>query len=221
MLQAALIDVDGTLFDTERLFLQAWLHAGSAKGYPITEAHLLQFHGRGHTENCRSFQEWFGDDADYWGSRKIFEEYVERTIAEAGVPLKPGLHEFLDFLQKNGITIILATGTERSEAEPRWKAAEIDRYIQGSICGDEIENSKPNPEIFLRAAALAGAAPSECIVFEDSVNGLRAARSAGCYTVMVPDLDPVTDELRQTIADEVCHSLFDGIEMLRLRFGMQ
>ncbi len=221
MLKAVLLDVDGTLFDTERLFMDGWLKAANEKGYPMTPEHTIQFHGRGQQRNGVAFREWFGEDADYWGTRALRQKYVEEHIAKHGVPLKPGLFEFMRFLKRNDLKVVLATGTVRPEAQPRWEKVGLLDFVDASICGDEVTENKPDPEIFLRAAALADTAPKDCIVFEDSDSGLHAAKAAGCFVAMVPDLDPVTDELRNEIVDEVCPSLLDAIDMMCRRFGLQ
>lgn len=220
MVKAALLDVDGTLFDTERLFMEGWKRAGKVKGYPLTDEQIIAFHGRGQQRNGVAFCEWFGEDADYWGTRALRLEYVEQEIAKHGVPLKTGLFEFLKFLKANGITVVLATGTVRSEAEPRWQKAGIMDYVDASVCGDEVTLNKPHPEIFQKAAALANADPADCIVFEDSDNGLRAAKAAGAFVVMVPDLDPVTDDLRKDVVDRICPTLLDAVEMMKETFDL-
>ncbi len=215
MLQAVLLDVDGTLFDTERLFMRGWLKASKEKGYPLTEEQTIQFHGRGQKRNGEAFKEWFGEDADYWGTRALRQKYVEEEIAKNGVPVKPGLYEFMEFLTENKIKIALATGTVRPEAQPRWIKADIMKYVDASICGDEVENNKPDPEIFLKAAEKLGVDPRNCAVLEDSVSGLYAAKAAGAHVIMVPDMDPPTDELRENVVDVVCPSLLDVIDYMK------
>lgn len=206
MIRAAILDVDGTLFDTERLFMEGWLLAGSRMGYPLTKEMINCFHGRGQLENEKTFYKWFGPDADYWGARKIRIEYVNNKIAEHGVPTKPGLFEFLKSLKEQGIRIALATGTIRAEAQPRWEKAGLSSYIEASVCGDEVTENKPNPEIFLRAASLLQTPPSECVVVEDSTAGLFAAKNAGATAIMVPDLEEPTEELRR-ICDRIVPNL--------------
>ncbi len=221
MIKAALLDVDGTLFDTERLFMAGWKKAAKEYGVPLTDEMIIQFHGRGAKRNEQAWHEWFGEDSDYAYCRQLRLEYVEEQIALHGVPLKPGLFEFLDFLKRNDIKIVPATGTIRAEAYPRWKSAGILDYIDASVCGDEVERTKPDPDTFLKAAALVNADPKDCIVLEDSDNGLRAAHAAGCYTVMVPDLDPVTADLKNNICDAVCPSMFEVIELMKKNWGLE
>lgn len=220
MLKAVLLDVDGTLFDTEQLFMKGWLRASREKGYPMSYEQVLFFHGKGQKENGESFRAWFGADADYWGVRALRQAYVEEMIARDGVPVKPGLFEFLDFCRESGLKIALATGTMRKEGEPRWEKAGILPYIDASVCGDEVSKNKPNPEIFLTAAEKLGVESRDCMVFEDSHAGLRAGRAAGCKTCMIPDMEPLTEDIRGEI-DAACGSLLEAIEILRAELASE
>ncbi len=217
MLKAALLDVDGTLFDTERLYTEGWRYAAKVTGYPLTDQMICAFHGRGAKANKLTFLDWFGQDADYDGARAIRQTYFYDQIEQHGLPLKPGLFEFLNFLKDHGVGICLATGTARSEAQPRWEMGGLAPYIDGAVCGDEVLHSKPEPDIFLKAVQLVGQRPEDCLVVEDSRNGLLAGRKAGCSVYMVPDLDPVTDELK-TVCDRIVPDLFSAIEAIREDF---
>lgn len=218
MLKGVLLDVDGTLLDTERLFMDGWLRAARELHYPLRYEQVLFFHGKGVHENGVTFRKWFGADADYESTRALRQNYVEERIAAEGVPTKPGLFVFLDYLREKGLKIALATGTVRQEAAPRWEKAGLLPYVDASVCGDEVTHNKPDPEIFLRAASLLGVPPQDCIVFEDSPAGLAAGRAAGCRTCMIPDMEPATEKLRETLADYVCDSLSAAAEMLEKEF---
>ncbi len=220
MLEAALLDVDGTLFDTERIYAKGWEAAAKELHVPLTKEQIISFHGKGQIANSKAFQEWFGDTADYWALRKRRVEYVEKWIDKHGVPKKPGLMEFLNFLKKNQIKIVLATGTRRAEAEPRWKKGGIVPYIDASVCGDEVEKNKPDPEIFLKAASLVHADPKNCIVFEDSISGLEGGKAAGCHVYMVPDMDPPTERAGK-ICDRIVPDLEQAIVEMREQFGLK
>lgn len=220
MLEAALLDVDGTLFNTEQLFAKGWQFAAKEKNVPLTMEQIISFHGKGHNANSIEFHKWFGDTADYWELRRIRKSYVDRWISEYGVPKKSGLMEFLDFLKRNKIKISLATGTDRVEAEPRWEKAGIIPYLDGSVCGDEVTRNKPEPEIFLKAAALVHADPKNCVVFEDSISGLEAGKAAGCHVYMVPDMDPPTQRARE-ICDHIVPDLFHAITEMQKQFGLK
>lgn len=219
MLEAALLDVDGTLFNTERLFAIGWQIAAHKKNVPLTMEQIISFHGKGHNANSIAFHSWFGDTADYWELRQIRKDYVNHWIKDYGIPKKPGLMEFLDFLKQNRIRIVLATGTDRFEAQPRWEKAGIASYLAGAVCGDEVEKNKPDPEIFLKAAAIAHADPKNCIVFEDSISGLEAGKAAGCHVYMVPDMDPPTERAKE-ICDRIVPDLYQAVSEMKKQFSL-
>ena len=98
-------------------------------------------------------------------------------------------------LREKNIKSCVATVTRREEAAPYWEKSGVLPFFDGTLCGDEVVNGKPDPEIFLKAAAMMKSDPSECIVFEDSPNGIRAAAAAGCHACMIPDLDRPTPEI--------------------------
>ena len=208
MIRAALFDMDGTIFDTERIYTEGWLAGARQYGYPLTEEMLIAFHGQSPEENCRNFKSLFGENALYWEVRDVRSQYVEQKIAKYGVPVKPGLYQLLPALRDRGIRICIATASARTRAEAMWDETGITKYIDFSICGDEVTACKPDPEIFLTAAARCGAAPSECLVVEDAANGIRAAYRAGCHPVLIPDTEPVTDEMRK-LAGHIFPSLAD------------
>ena len=94
----------------------------------------------------------------------------------------------------------VASSSPRWEVEKHLKDAGIYDYFTGIVCGDMVQNSKPNPEIYLKVCELLGANPSECYALEDSKNGLLSAYRAGCKTIMIPDLWQPDDEILSIIA---------------------
>lgn len=110
------------------------------------------------------------------------------------VPVKPGLHELLDFLRARKIKIAVATSSNRDTTLHLLTSAKVKDYFDAILCGDEIVKSKPDPEIFLKAAEKLQCLPSHCIVLEDSSNGVLAAHHAGMKVIMIPDLVEPTPE---------------------------
>lgn len=219
MIKAALFDMDGTIFDTERIYTEGWMEGARRYGYPLKEEMLVEFHGRSKEQNGEAFRRLFGADAKYPEVRKIRRDYIEKTLAEKGVPLKPGLLEIFSALRERDIRICIATASLRKRAERLWAETGITDLIDFSVCGDEVTVCKPEPEIFLTAAARCGALPSECLVFEDAANGILAARRAGCHPVLIPDTEPVTDEVRE-IAEHIFPSLLHAAEWI-VRGGLK
>ncbi len=214
MIRAVLMDMDGTLFDTEHLSTQGWLKAGRQMGYPMTKEQIWSFRGRGRDANCELFRRWFGPDAPYWAVRQVRTEYVEDWIARHGVPLKPGLYEMLEYFKESGLKTCLATGTAREAASGYWAKTKVLEYLDATLCGDEVVHTKPDPEMFLTAAKLVQTPPEECIVLEDSPNGAEAAKRAGCHLIVIPDETPATPAMEDA-ADYVADSLYDVVSYMK------
>ena len=196
MVKGVLFDMDGLMFDTERLGQAGWQQAGKELGFPITEAFVSRIRGRNETDGKAVAAEIFGPSFDFPKARAIRFAYVDRVVRTEGMPLKPGLLRLLDTLKQRGIPTALATSTRRSTAFDYLKIAGVEDFFSAAVCGDVVVHSKPEPEIFLKAAEKLGAEPSACIVLEDSPSGVEAGFRAGCMTVMVPDLTPPDDRLR-------------------------
>ncbi len=213
-IKGALLDMDGIMYDTEHLSTVVWTEVSQLYNRPLTQEQILSFRGSNKYDNCKKYLKWYPDDEDlYWEMRveryRRFNEY----IAKNGVPLKPGLYELLDALKERNIPICVATGTARDMAELYWDETGVRPYLAASVCGGEVEKSKPDPEVFETAAAKLGLDPKDCLVLEDSPNGVRAAHAAGCYTVMIPDETQPDDELLP-LCDKVLPSLLDVIGLL-------
>ena len=213
MIEAVLFDMDGLMFDTERMYQKAWLQAGRQMGAPMEPEIVDRLRGRNREGCARVCREVFGEDFDFDAMRTACRALMARWIEEDGLPVKPGLYELLAELERRGIPAVLATSTTRDSAWGHLQRAKVDRYFLGAVCGDEVSHSKPDPEVFLKAAALAGRDPARCMVLEDSPAGVRAGAAAGCFTVMVPDLTAPDEELKK-LADEILPGLRDVIPLL-------
>ena len=118
------------------------------------------------------------------------DEYLKTTV-----PKKKGLDELLAWLKARGLPAAVASSTYRSLVERNLRTAGVEEYFRKVVTGDQVEHGKPAPDIFLLAARQLGLAPGNCLVLEDSFNGVRAGAAAGCVTVMIPDLSQPTPEL--------------------------
>lgn len=181
------------MFDTEWVALQGWRAVGKQLGIQIPEDMLSNMRG-GNIPQCRAIfnatvpGERF--DEAYALRRAFSVDYINTH----GLPVKPGLREILQWLRAENIPAVLATSCDREKALRYVDMAGVSDYFSGAIFGSELEKSKPEPEIFLKAAACVGADPKACVVLEDSPNGLKAAKAAGCIGIMVPDLCPIPED---------------------------
>lgn len=213
-IKAVIFDMDGVLFDTEKLMKEGWMKAGQEMGFTITENQLRQMRGSSRNRSAALFQKWYHGQVDYDQGRQIRSQYVKEYIDKYSVPEKKGLKELLNFLKEHKIPAAVATSTRRITASHYWELAGITSYITASVCGDEVAACKPEPDIFLKAAQALQIPPKNCLIAEDSINGLKAARAAGGISCMVPDLTPYTDDLKP-FCDYVCEDLAQIISLLK------
>ena len=119
--------------------------------------------------------------------------YVE-LLQREGVPLKQGLLELLDFLDRKRIARAVATSTRTANAKRRLEDVGVLERFEAVVGGEQVERGKPAPDIYLRAAACLGRSPDECVVLEDSRHGVRAGAAAGMAVILVPDICPIDRE---------------------------
>ncbi len=196
MLKGAVFDMDGLMFDTERLVYNNWQHMMDENGYPYDIEFFKQTIGKRKAEVQNIYRSRFGEDFPYWSfADEGKARYIEQ-VKRDGIPVKKGLYDILGFCRENGVKIALATSTSRQTTEFNLRSAGVSEYFDALVCGEEVKNGKPHPEVFLTAAEKLGLAPESCAAFEDSISGIKSAYAAGMITVMVPDfLEPTEDIL--------------------------
>ena len=215
-IKAVIFDMDGLMFDTEVVAAEMWKQAGKEAGLTITDEFLSHIKGCNWTRSRVWFYKYYDESYDFFAIRTRRMELVNRYLTENGVPVKKGLRELLSYLKERDYRIVLATSTYEEYALRYLEQTDVRKYFDGYVCGDMVTKSKPDPEIYHKAAAIAGAAPDECVVLEDSFNGIEAACAGGFVPVMVPDLDEPTDEIRAKLAAR-CDSLLDVMDFLEER----
>ena len=212
MLQGALFDMDGLMFDTERIGRDCWQDAARRLGLTIPETLIASMRGTG-TNEARALFNAAIPGGRYDEARALRLRYAEEIIRREGLPVKPGLTELLDWLRGQGIPAVLATSTRRELAMDYLRMAGVADYFSAAVFGPEMPRPKPAPDIFLAAAAAVGADPAACAVLEDSPNGLKAARAAGCRPIAVPDLTPAPPE-SDGLWDACVPTLRDAVPVL-------
>ena len=199
MINSVVFDMDGVLFDTERLATDAWFKAAQEMGIDDISAGVKGCVGLNHSDTrnflTRCYGEGFPCEEFLDCTSREFKEMIESE----GLPVKPGVYEILEFLNKNGFRTALATSTGKSGAMRHLETAGITRYFNVIVTGDMIVRGKPDPEIYETACRGLGSMPENCIAVEDSPNGIRSAYGAGMKTVMVPDLIEPDEELEKLL----------------------
>lgn len=194
--EAVVFDMDGVLFDTETVSKRGWTQVGREMNLPDIEEAL-----RCCTGVTRPFMRAFltrryGPDFSYEAFRARTEELFQQTIAREGVRLMPGVRGLLEYLRAQGKGIAIASSSDKAAIVHHLDEHGLRPYFDAIISGDQVQNGKPHPEIYLRACAMLGREPARCIAVEDSPNGIRSAHAAGMMPVMVPDQIAPTNEIR-------------------------
>lgn len=199
-MKAIVFDMDGVLFDTERVYFEAWDRVAAEMNVDVTEIRE-RCAGHNAADIAVMFDAYFDGKATYaeFGPRKTAAFY--QILEERGLPEKEGLHEILKFLKEDGYRIALATSTRKEGALNHLTKAGILEYFDVLTTGDMFTHGKPDPEIYLTACRLLGSDPAETYAVEDSYPGLESAHRAGMKPVMIPDLFPPTDYTRSIAAE--------------------
>lgn len=211
--EAVIFDMDGLMFDTERLGNQIWKKVAKELHIDAPSDMFLRVIGRTKADGKKIMKETIGKEFDYEKVKDKRMEYYYKYIEEHGTPIKKGLIELLDYLDKNNIKKAIASSSYIDVVSFLLKNANIVDRFNVIITGDEVKNGKPNPEIFIKASSKLKIEPSKCLVLEDSNPGIKSANLAGMESILIPDLLKPTEESRKLVLKE-CSSLLDVIEIL-------
>ena len=207
-MKAVLFDMDGVIFDSERAVLAVWREVGAQLGLAGIDDVFIRCVGVTIRRTREIFLEAYpGLD---------FEDFDTRVRArflslydKGRLPVKPGARETLAHLRARGIPLALASSTRTEAVRRELEEAGLLGCFDAVVGGDMVTRSKPDPEIFLAAAARLGAEPADCFVVEDSFNGVRAAHAGGFRTLMVPDMLPPDREMEEK-TERILQDLFEA-----------
>lgn len=202
-----IFDMDGLMVDTETVSYRAWHEVMKEIGIDFTRKEFDLTLGKNNRDIAGIIKGIYGEgvQVDELFLKKI--DLAQRMIEERLDPM-PGLFELFDYLDENGYRKVVATSSHFTRAEFIVEKLGLTGRIDGMITGDKISKGKPDPEIFLKAADIAGAKYENSIVLEDSRSGLQGAVSAGMRCIFVPDFTLPDDEIRD-MAYRIVPSLAD------------
>lgn len=212
--KGAIFDMDGVLFDTERIYQETWQEIAARQDITLDGSFLRAISGTNGAYMCRVIEKYYHVP----DGKDIMERCMEQVRQKLSVyvPMKKGVRDILDYFRKNDIGIAVASSSAVQQIEANLQMSGIRDYFSVIVSGLEVNQGKPEPDIFLLAAKRLHCAPEECFVFEDSENGIRAGYAAGCFTVMVPDLLEASSEI-QPYCRKICSDLEQAVrEISRL-----
>ena len=214
---SVIFDMDGVIFDSERACLDTWTEA--AAGYGLSNVREVFDRCIGTNNNqtrqivedayAKEYGEGIADKLLSESSRLFHEKYDGGRL-----PVKKGVKEILEYLKAENVRCAVASSTRKAVVEAELRDADLIDYFEEIVGGDSVKVSKPDPEIYLIACDKLKTDPKYAFAIEDSYNGIRSAHAAGMKPIMVPDMIPADDEMRE-LADTVCESLLDVIDYLR------
>lgn len=194
-----LFDMDGLIFDTERLFMEQLKDVMADYGYGLTEEVYVKTLGLG-GERLRDLMcSYYGEDYPFEKMGRMTQQRIKKIACTEGLLVKPEIREVLGWMRDKGKKTAVASTTKSTSVSHYLSTAGLSGCFGGVVGGDMVKHSKPEPDIFLLAAHKMGCEPAQCVVLEDSENGIRAAHSAGMRSICVPDLKEPSKEVQEII----------------------
>ncbi len=214
MFDGIIFDMDGLMVDTERIMQKELRKILKQMGYPPDENVILSLIGLTDRRTQEALKKAFGEQFDYDVFLKLLLERKKIAFHEEEIGVKKGLIELLEYLKKENIKSIVATGSVREHMNFILQKTELLQYFDLFVCGDEVEQGKPFPDIFLKAAEKLEVAAERCLILEDSQNGIIAANNAGIPVIFIKDLvTPEKQYMEQIYAE--CNDLSEVIKYLK------
>ena len=204
MKRGAIFDMDGTLFDTEKLYRKAWIETADTFGVERKPEIAAVMSGKGVEKILVTIPQFFPNvDANEYFLRVV--KQVRKAIEEK-IEIKAGVPEILQYFQENNVPMAIASSSATEDIEGNLKRTGLGKFFTAIVGGDQIENGKPSPDIFQLAAKKINLPPEDCYVFEDSANGIRGAFAAHCTPIMIVDQSPPLPDII-----EICARIFNNM----------
>ena len=181
-LKAVLFDMDGVIVDTEPLHRKAFYKTFEDLNIIVSDEYYATFTGASTKKVTNSLKEKYKLDISAEDITNIKRRYFKHFFdTDPNFNLHIGVRELIETYYRNNIKLVLASSASMNTINWVFDKFNIGKYFMGKISGADLEESKPNPEIFIKAAEIAGEAPKNCMVIEDSTNGILAANRAGIF----------------------------------------
>ncbi|EHO68551.1 hypothetical protein HMPREF9140_01591 [Prevotella micans F0438] len=232
MIKACLFDLDGVVFDTEPLYTEFWREIGKEfvpgikdfeykiKGQTLVQIFDVFFGGITDRNPERTVQQTkvtnqrAGRNDQPINQKAEITDRLNRYEQRMRYEYVPGFEEFIVKIRKEGMRTALATSSNREKMQNVYNQHnEFREFFDEILTAEEFDESKPSPDCYLKAAARLGAAPEECVVFEDSFNGLKAGKASGAYVVGLATTNSPEE------IDKYCELVIKNFRNFELKIG--
>lgn len=203
-MRALILDMDGTMIDSEREIMDAMAQAGLEAGFAFDREIMESTVGVTHEETVNIMRRAY-PDAPYGPIEARCMELYRERLRGGQVGIRPGLHSVLEAARVCGLPVAVCSSSHREDVETVLDIYHLRSYISAAVCSGEAGQAKPHPAPYLRAASLLGVTPRDCLAVEDSPHGALSALSAGMRVVVVPYIAPIPADIRARV--ELCEDL--------------
>ncbi len=202
MIDTVIFDMDGVLFDTERLYRDCFIKTAQKHRLADPETVVFQCVGLDGETTKAMLEQHYGAQISAVQLKKETADLFYQTIDENGIPEKPGLHALLSYLKQNHYHIGLASSSRLYSVNRHLNSAGIAGYFDVVVASESVTRCKPDPEPYAKACEMLGVSPESSVAVEDSPTGILSASRAGLKPVFVPDLIKPDEQTRKLIFRE-------------------
>lgn len=200
----ALFDWDGVIIDSSRHHEESWERLGRETGLPLPAGHFKQGFGRKNEWIIPELLRWTADPAEIRAHSLRKEALYREVVGEWGLEPLPGVRVWLERLREAGVPCAIGSSTHRANIDLSLGLIGLGEFFTGIVTAEDVSHGKPDPEVFVKAAASIDRAPARCVVFEDAFVGIDAAQAGGMKVVGVATTHPIGD---LGVADRAVHRL--------------
>jgi len=212
-LEGVILDMDGTLLDSEPLHEMAVGDAIASMGFSPDLFDHEDLRGLGVVLSGTVLQRVYGSAFSPEGFVSAFRKHLLEVLIREPIPLKPGVKELFKRIDEAGLPMAVASSSDRTAVEYSLEKTGLRPFLQAVVGGDDASRAKPEPDLFLLAASKLEISPGNCMVIEDAEAGIVAATRAGMRAILIPD-GLSSSRIANSGADHVLSDLFEALDVL-------